>query len=250
MQIILSPSKKLNLIKTFDGSFTHPKFIEEAEKIISLLKHETVDSIAKKMKISNEIAEDNYKRYKNWKSEISDEHIHAGFLYDGTTFEGLNIASFDYADIHYAQSHLSIISALYGVLRPLDGIMPYRLEMGQKGIVIDGKKNLYDFWKNKITSLLNFNLNDDNILINLVSDEYFKVIDKKSFKGRIITPTFLDYKNGSYKVISSYVKKARGSMARYIIKKRISEVEDLKKFDYGGYEFDSFENDIMIFKKG
>jgi len=249
MQIILSPAKKLCLESKYDGKFTNPEFIFEASQIMSELRKETVKSISEKMKVSKDIAEENYNRYKEWREEVADDYICAGFLYDGATFQGLDFNSFNVADIHYSQSHLTILSALYGVLRPLDAIMPYRLEMNQKNIVVDGKKNFYEFWKLKITNLLNFNLNEDKILINLASDEYSKVIDKKIFKGNIITPIFKDNKNGVYKIISSYVKRARGSMARFIITNRISDIEELKRFDYDGYKFDAFEGDSMIFKR-
>jgi len=250
MQIILSPAKKLRLTKSCTDTSTIPYFNDDAEKVMSVLKLESIEKIEEKMKISHDLAVENHQRYKIWDKNISKNHINAGFLYDGATFQGLDINSFDDNDMSFAQSHLFVVSALYGLLRPLDAVMPYRLEMQQRNIIVDDCKNLYEFWKNKITDLLNIKLDEDNILVNLASDEYFKAIDKKKFKGRFITPIFYENKNGKYKIISSYVKKARGSFAKYIIKNKISSLDKLCEFDYDGYKFDSFDNDIMIFKRG
>lgn len=240
MIIIISPSKTLDLNEKVNiAEYTIPDFLDNSKEIIENLRSLSVEEISSSMDVSNKIAELNFQRYLKWSLPFTLVNSkQALFIYKGNVFKGINVESYKEDDYKFAQKHLRILSALYGVLRPLDLIQPYRLDMNNK--LIDFKeKNLYKYWSEIVTEALNENLEEkqDNILINLASNEYFKIIDTKKFNGEIITPVFKEFKNGKYKVISSYAKHARGLMTSYIIKNQISNAQDIKLFNEEGYNF-------------
>jgi cytoplasmic iron level regulating protein YaaA (DUF328/UPF0246 family) len=240
MKVLLSPAKALNIEKKVNSSSsTTPIFLNEAETLIKKLSKFSANKIGKMMSLSNDLSLLNYERYQNWKpvAELNSDNALAAALFDGEVYRGLDAVSMDEAQLQVAQDKIRILSGLYGVLKPLDVIYPYRLEMGTKWAVTPAKKNLYKFWGSKVAEALNAE-NDNGLIINLASTEYFKVLDKKTLKGRIITPTFKELKDGEYKVVMVYAKKARGLMARYIVDKQISDPEQIKLFDTNGYMFD------------
>ena len=240
MLIILSPTKTLKPVPVKNkGEYTIPEFLDKSELLIKELREFTVQELIKIMNISPKLAHLNYERYKNGELPfISDTAYPALFTFKGEVFNGLDADTLNKDDIEFASEHLRILSGLYGVLRPLDLIMPYRLEMGTRH-PFAGKRNLYELWKETITKAIHNALSkqNDGILINLASNEYFKSIDIKLLNVQIITPEFKEYKNGTYKTVTIYTKKARGLMARFILQNRISDPEQLKLFDDDGYLF-------------
>jgi cytoplasmic iron level regulating protein YaaA (DUF328/UPF0246 family) len=242
MLLIISPAKTLDFENASHTElFTQGDFLVHAETLISQLQNLNPDNISALMKISPKLGELNHHRFMNWSRPFTPDNAKAAVLaFRGDVYTGLNADSFDRDDFNFAQQHLRILSGLYGLLRPLDLIQPYRLEMGTRFENKDGK-NLYEFWDTKITQALNKQLTeiDSQILVNLASNEYFSAVKTKTLNADIITPVFKDYKNDKYKIISFYAKKARGLMAAYIIKQRISNVEHLKAFDSEGYYFSS-----------
>jgi cytoplasmic iron level regulating protein YaaA (DUF328/UPF0246 family) len=239
MLTIISPAKTLKTdIPVMEGS-TFPDLLEYSERLVKELKNLDTEALAKLMKVSPKIASLNYHRFQQWHLPYHEqEGANALLAFRGEVFRGIDADSFSRQELLYSQKVLRILSGLYGVLRPLDIILPYRLEMGTK-IAVGSYKNLYEFWKRPITENLNRYLKDigSDFLINLASEEYFKSIDKKILKAKVITPVFKDEKNGAYKVITIYAKKARGLMTRFIIKNRITNPEELKFFDLEGYYY-------------
>jgi len=240
MLIIISPSKTLD----FDSLVTYSEsskaeFSNEANELASLLRKRSPQKLAELMGISSKLALLNYERYQRWNTN-TDEYSgrQAVFAFKGDVYEGLQSYRFSLNDYKFAQKHLRILSGLYGLLKPLDLIQPYRLEMSAKLKTKSGK-DLYDFWHNKITRSLNKHLNEEcsGILINLASVEYFSVIDQKKIDARIITPGFRNMHSGSYKVISFYAKRARGAMSRFIIQNKITDPEHLLAFNADGYHY-------------
>lgn len=242
MLTIISPSKTLDYQSPLiTKKHTLPQFISYSEKLIIDCKKLTVDDLAKLMSISPKLAEINHERFQNWHSDFNLNNARQAILaFKGDVYEGLNVEDFNDNDLQFAQSHLRILSGLYGVLRPLDLIQPYRLEMGIR-LKNGNNSNLYQFWGDHLTDHLNKELSKSThpTLINLASNEYFKVIKAKQLKATIIQPIFLDQSKGEYKVISFYAKKARGLMSRYIIKNGIDKSNDIKDFNLSGYQFDS-----------
>ncbi len=242
MITILSPAKTLDFdteVSISDESA--PLFQKEANELVKLLRDYEVDDLSKLMKVSYEIAQLNRERFANWNINGKNENSKQALLaFKGEVYRGLEAHSLNYDDLQYAQNHVRVLSGLYGVLRPLDRIQPYRLEMGTKLNNVHGN-NLYEFWGNKITKQLNTDLQNqkEKVLVNLSSNEYFKSLNKKEFEGSIITPVFKEKKGNAYKVIAVYAKKARGMMTRFILENRIESPEELKAFDEGGYVFDS-----------
>lgn len=240
MLIIVSPAKTLDYetpVKT--RTHSQPRFLEDSQQLVKELKRLSPEDLTELMKVSSRIAELNVNRYQNWHTPFTGENSRqAVFAFKGDVYTGMDVDSYSQEDLKFAQKHLRILSGLYGVLRPLDLMQPYRLEMGTR-LENPRGRDLYDFWRGKVTSALNEELREQksNVLINLASNEYFNVIDGEKLNGRIVTPVFKDYKNGKYKVISFYAKKARGMMASYIIKQRVKKVKDLEGFDTGGYRF-------------
>jgi cytoplasmic iron level regulating protein YaaA (DUF328/UPF0246 family) len=245
MLVIISPAKTLDYITpsaTID--FSIPMFISDSAELIDQLKQLNPQEISNLMKISEKLGNINFSRYLSWDSEPNFNNAKQAVLaFKGDVYTGLDVESLSSKELNWAQNHLRILSGLYGLLRPLDLMQPYRLEMGTNFKTTRGK-DLYEFWGNKITSKLNQKLHKDNcgVVINLASKEYFKAIKSDSLDARIVTPVFKDWKNDKYKIISFFAKKARGMMSRYIIQRQIQDPEEIKSFDTGGYKFDSSES--------
>jgi cytoplasmic iron level regulating protein YaaA (DUF328/UPF0246 family) len=239
MIVIISPSKTLDFSGKSKGEYTIPDFLENSIELLKVLCKLTVSEIAELMDLSEKLAVLNYRRYHDFSIPFTLENSRqAIYAFKGDVYEGLDAEAFTQEDIKYAQSHLRIISGLYGLLRPLDLIQPYRLEMGIK-LSNQNYKNLYEYWGNKITVKLNDLLKsgENNLLVNLASTEYFKVLNPKLFNARLVTPVFKERKNREYKVIPIFAKKARGFMASYIIKHRVENSDDIKQFREDGYGF-------------
>lgn len=241
MLIILSPAKTINRqSRVSQMKFSLPRQLEMAKPLVRLLKQKSTTELAALMKINPKLAQLNYERFQQWHTPFNNDNAYpAAFSYHGEVFNGLQIESFTEDDLSHSQKHLRILSGLYGVLRPLDLIQPYRLEMAAK-LSIGESSNLYRYWKQKITKVLQSDLDaqGDNILINLASNEYFKSIDTKVLSANIITPVFKEIKREKPVIVTMYAKKARGLMARYILQNRIQTVDDLKLFDQEGYLYD------------
>lgn len=239
MKIVISPAKSLDYSSTVPiTKTTECAFLKEAEVISNVLKKKSPKKLAELMHISDNLADLNWKRNQNWKLPFNkEESRQAIFAFKGTVYEGLDAYSLSETQIDQLQSKLRILSGQYGILKPLDLMMPYRLEMGTK-LKIKKTNNLYQFWGDSVTEKINSELKENEPFINLASNEYFKVINKKLLKNTIITPIFKDYKNDKLKVIAFFAKKARGLMVRYIIDNNIENVEDLKGFNYDNYAFD------------
>ena len=241
MFVIISPAKKLlSIAQPFEGETTLPSFIQYAMDLVQLMKLKSVAEIARLMDLSQDLALLNYNRYLHFNlTEMPvDKSYPALFLFQGDVYQGLAAKSWNQRDIKYAQSHLGILSGIYGLLKPMDRIQPYRLEMGVR---LENPKgnNLYEFWRELITQTLNEQLaSDDNpVLINLASTEYFKVIDRAKINYPIVTINFYEHKNNEIKMIGIYAKKARGLMAKYIMNNQINCYEELKEFNDLGYVF-------------
>lgn len=254
MLIVISPAKTLDTsseIKTKVSS--EPEFLQQTEQIISVLKKKNAKAISKLMGISPKLGQLNYERFQQWDGANANDSRQAIFMFNGDVYDGINIKEFSEDELLYTQKHLRILSGVYGLLKPLDIIQPYRLEMGTK-ITVNRKKNLYEFWKKQLTDSLNsaIEAQGDDVLINLASNEYFSAIDKTKVKAQIITPVFKDFSNGEYKVISFFAKKARGMMSRFILQNKINEVEKLKLFEEDGYFFNENLSNIYnpVFTRG
>ncbi|MFV0376013.1 MAG: peroxide stress protein YaaA [Mangrovibacterium sp.] len=239
MITILSPAKSLDFeSKPATNQFTQAEFLSESTVISNKLRTLRTNDLIKLMGISAKLAALNVERNQRWELPFTPENAKQAVLaFNGDVYEGLRAPTFSDADFAFAQQHFRILSGLYGVLRPLDLIQPYRLEMGTK-LRIGQTTDLYQFWDDKITRYLNKEVEaNGGVLVNLASAEYFKAIDQKKFKGEIITPEFKEGKNGEYKIVSFFAKKARGMMSRFIIENRLDKAEDLKAFDNDGYNF-------------
>lgn len=236
MHLLISPAKTLDMepITNLSEVSTSP-FTNESSILIEDLKKLNSTDIQKLMNVSSKIAELNAGRFADWNLPFNEKNAKASvFAFKGDVYTGLDVESFSKEDLEFTQKHLSILSGLYGLLRPLDLMQAYRLEMGTK-FINKGGKNLYEFWGNKITKEINEREKD--YVVNLASNEYFKAVNKKDLKAEIITPVFKDEKNGKLKIISFYAKKARGMMSRFIIQNRIKKIEELKNFNLGGYSY-------------
>ncbi|RLA62927.1 MAG: peroxide stress protein YaaA [Epsilonproteobacteria bacterium] len=243
MLVVISPAKRLDFEhKASTKSFSEPVFFKRGLVLVRELKKEGPSGLKKLMKISDKIADENDKRFKAFHTSQSlDNAKQAAFAFQGDTYQGLGVNNYSSGDIKEAQKNLRILSGLYGVLLPLDLIQPYRLEMGTK-FGIQKSKNLYEYWKQVVTDLINQTLkkNKTEFLVNCASDEYFSVLDKKLLDGLVITPVFKDSPKGEdkpFKIISFFAKRARGLMASYIIQNKIKNPEDLKKFKEAGYKY-------------
>ncbi len=238
MKIIISPAKSLDFEKELPLlSVTQPLFTEEAVRINKLLKKKSVRSLAKLMSISDNLAQLNWERNQNFQLPFTTENARpAAYTFDGDVYLGLDIHTLSSDKIENLQKQLRILSGLYGLLRPLDLIQAYRLEMGTK-FPVGVKKNLPAFWKPKVTKVLNEEMQENELLINLASNEYFAAIDTKMIKAEIITPQFKDLNKGEFKVISFLAKKARGMMARYILDNDCADYKDLLGFNTAGYKY-------------
>ncbi|EDN56641.1 conserved hypothetical protein [Vibrio antiquarius] len=254
MLIVVSPAKTLDYESPLaTEKFTQPELVEYSKELIDVCRKLTPADVASLMKVSDKIADLNVGRFQEWSETFTTENSRQAILaFKGDVYTGLDAETLSEADFEYAQDHLRMLSGLYGLLKPLDLMQPYRLEMGTK-LANDKGTNLYQFWGNVITDKLNeaISAQGDNVLINLASNEYFKAVKPKNLDAQVITPVFKDCKNGQYKVISFYAKKARGMMARYIIENRIESVADLTKFDTAGYYFveDESTPTELVFKR-
>ncbi len=254
MLIVVSPAKTLDYESPLAiEKYTQPELIGHAKLLIKECRKLTPLDISTLMKVSDKIAGLNVARFEQWSETFTPESARQAILaFKGDVYTGLDAQTMSEADFDYAQSHLRMLSGLYGVLRPLDLMQPYRLEMGSK-LANERGSNLYQFWGSVITDKLNYALNEqgDSVLINLASNEYFKSVKTKQIDGTVVTPIFRDCKNGQYKVISFFAKRARGMMARYIIDNRISSIEALTQFDVAGYYFVEEESSAteLVFKR-
>ena len=240
MKIVISPAKSLNFEKEVPTlSFTEPQFLKQAIVIQNTLKKKKPKQLSELMDISEKLADLNWQRNQEWQTPFTkDNAIQAIYAFDGDVYTGLDVYSLPSDKLSVLQDKLRILSGLYGLLKPLDLMQAYRLEMGTS-IVIGKTKNLYEFWKKTITENLNEELQKEELFINLASNEYFSAIDVKLLKVPVITPEFRDYKDGKLKMISFFAKKARGLMVRYILDTNAETLEDLKGFNYEGYAFDA-----------
>ena len=255
MLMLLSPSKTLDYkTAATTDRFSIPEYLEKSSELVKVLKQKSFLDLMELMQVSQKIAELNVERFNQWKLPFSTENAKQAVLaFKGDVYTGLDAPALSENRLAYTQSHLRILSGLYGLLRPLDLMQPYRLEMGLK-LTTKKSENLYQFWGEKITDALNVLLakQDEPVLINLASNEYFKSVQKKNLDGRLITPEFKDLKNGKYKMISFFAKKARGLMVRFAIDHNIQKAEVLQNFDYDGYHFnlELSQADKWVFSRG
>lgn len=249
MLITVSPAKKLDMSEVKDVAPTVPAFAKDAEKLAEVARDLSVKDLQKLMGISETLARLNADRFRDFGAM---ETKPAALAFAGDTYQGLEAGSLDADEMAFAQDHLRILSGLYGVLRPLDAIQPYRLEMGSRLKTTQGA-SLYDYWGKRIAQALNEQaaaLGTD-VLVNCASQEYFGAVDLSALKPRVITPVFLEEKNGEAKIVSFYAKKARGAMARFIIQRRLTDPKGLRDFDSGGYAYraDQSEGDRWVFQR-
>ena len=241
MLFLLSPAKSLDYDSPLPAGLPHsqPQFIPDAARLIDVLRTRSPQDIASLMSISDALAALNVARYGAWSPRFTQENARQAVMaFNGDVYEGLQAATLSLPDLDWAQQHLAILSGLYGVLRPLDLMQPYRLEMGTR-LATDAGANLYQFWGTRIAEHLNRQLADDTdpVVVNLASQEYFKAVDRKALSARVVECVFEDYKGGHYKIISFYAKRARGLMARWAIRQRASTPRQLEGFDLEGYAF-------------
>lgn len=245
MLMVISPAKTLDYESPLaTTTHTQPAFLEDACELVDQLKELEPHQVSNLMKISDKLGQLNAERFRSWQLPFTPENARQALLaFKGDVYSGLQAETFSEEDFLFAQKHLRMLSGLYGLLRPLDLMQPYRLEMGTRFENHRGK-DLYEFWGNRLTDALNEELaQEDGVLVNLASNEYFKSVRKKALKARLITPHFKDWKNGQYKIISFYAKKARGLMCHYAIRNRITQAEDLKGFNLEGYRFSAENSD-------
>lgn len=240
MLLVISPAKTLDYeAKPKTKISSMPDYLTDSQLLINRARRYSVLDIMDLMAVSKKIAELNFERFEAWHTPFTAENAKQAVLaFKGDVYTGLDAESFSANDFKFAQKHLRILSGLYGLLRPLDLMQPYRLEMGRK-IDTDRGKNLYEFWGTTITDGINLQLKKlkSDILVNLASNEYFKSVKPKLLDGQIITPEFKDYKNGEYKMMGVYAKKARGQLSRFVIQNQITEPEAMKEFNVDGYRF-------------
>lgn len=263
MLIVVSPAKNLDFESPLPQFFENakggsldtaqPRLLKNTKELVEVCKTLSPADLSTMMKISDKLAILNAERFSSFEFPFTGDNARpAMYAFNGDVYTGLDANSLSEDAVAFAQDHLRILSGLYGVLRPLDLMQAYRLEMGKK-LTIGSAKNLYEYWGDKITNEINSAIagQGDNILINLASNEYFSSIKKASLQASVVTPKFKDEKNGKFKIISFYAKKARGLMARYIIEHKIENVKDLQQFDVDGYYFDNKESTDtdLIFKR-
>lgn len=239
MKFVISPAKSLNETSQVPSiTPTEASFLQQAATIQKTLSKKTPKQLMELMDISDKLAELNWQRNQDWHLPFTSHNARpAIYMFDGDVYTGIDAYTIPLEKIAYLQDNVRILSGLYGILKPLDLMQAYRLEMGT-GFTVGTKKNLYEFWKETLTKHLNETLQENEVLVNLASKEYFSAIDAKKIKVPIITPEFKDYKDGKLKMISFFAKKARGLMVRYAIDHQLQNPEDLKNFDYEGYRFD------------
>jgi len=247
MLIVVSPAKKMDMDPVEGITPTRPTFQAEANELAGVARDLSAGDLQKLMKISDSLARLNADRFRDF-GEMEEKP--AALAFAGDTYQGLEAASLDTEEMAWAQEHLRILSGLYGVLRPLDAIQPYRLEMGSRLKNARGK-TLYDYWGDRISGALNAQADNvgTDVLVNCASQEYFGAVDRDALTLRVITPVFMENKAGTPKIVSFYAKRARGAMARFIIQRRLTDAEGIKEFDTGGYRFraDLSEGDSWVF---
>lgn len=247
MKIVVSPAKSLDFESELPtDKFTQPAFLKEAETLNAVLAKKKPKALSKLMDISDNLAVLNWERNQNFKVPFTKENARpAIYAFSGDVYQGLDAYTISEQKLQNLQDKLRILSGQYGILKPLDLMQPYRLEMGTQ-LKIGRKKNLYEFWKKQLTAHLNEELGDEELFVNLASNEYFSVVDKKALKVPIITPVFKDWKNDKLKVISFFAKKARGSMVRYILDNNAETLEDIKAFNVDGYAYsEQFTENVL-----
>lgn len=239
MKIVISPAKSLDFeTKLPTRKNTQPAFLELSQTVHEAVKEKTPNQLRELMDISDKLAELNWQRNQDWKTPFTAKNARpAMFAFNGDVYTGLDAYTIPTAKIGKLQDTLRILSGLYGLLKPLDLMQPYRLEMGTQ-LKVGENKNLYEFWKETLTDALNNELKDGELFVNLASKEYFDAVDARALKVPVITPEFKDYKDGELRMVSFFAKKARGMMVRYIIDKNVKTLKGLKGFDYEGYSFD------------
>lgn len=242
MLLLLSPAKSLDYETPLAGQpYTAPLFVKESKLLIDVLRTRSPQQIAELMDLSDKLSALNAARYQTWSTRASQRNARqAALAFNGDVYGGLDAHNMGADDLAWAQDHICILSGLYGVLRPLDLMQPYRLEMGTK-LANPGGKDLYAFWGSQISAYLNKRLRSDAspVVINLASNEYFKAVDPNALKAKVVECVFQEYKGGQYKIVSFFAKRARGLMARYATLQRVSHVDQLKAFDSEGYSFDA-----------
>lgn len=240
MLMVISPAKTLDYeTPPVTDQHTQPLFVAQAAQLIEVMREYSPDQLSRLMKISDKLAGLNVARFTEWSSEFTTDNSKQALLaFKGDVYTGLDANSLTADELDYAQTHLRMLSGLYGLLRPLDLMQPYRLEMGTR-VANPGGKDLYEFWGDLLTDTLNAHMEEQGLgtLLNLASNEYFKAIKPGKLKANLVNVDFKDQKNGQYKIISFYAKKARGLMARYVIRNRIESVAALRQFDVDGYYF-------------
>lgn len=240
MIILLSPAKTLDFSESTTQVHSEVRLLSNSKKLVKVLKKKTPTELQSLMSISEKLAEENFERYHNFSTPFTLENAKQAVLaFKGDVYQGLQAEDFTAEDLEFAQQHLRILSGLYGLLRPMDLMQPYRLEMGTK-LVQNGSKNLYEFWGAKITKMLNQDLKESGgaWIVNLASNEYFKSVKKDQLKGKLLKVDFKENRGGKYKTIAFNAKKARGAMSRQIIKHRIMDIEALKSLIVNDYVFD------------
>jgi len=251
MLVCLSPSKTIRTDSSIKDEPTLPRFLNKSEQLVLELRQLRPNQLSKLMAISPKLAQLNFERFQQWCLPFTPENaIQTLFAFKGEAYNGLGAETLKLNEVNFTQNHLIILSGLYGILRPLDLIQPYRLEMGIKASFANSK-NLYDFWKDSVTQGIQQALDNQNdkIIINLASNEYFKSIDLKRLNANVVTPEFKECKNGTCKIVSVYAKKARGLMTRFIIQNKLKQPEQLKLFDADGYYYNehlSSENNLVF----
>lgn len=262
MLLLLSPAKKLDYDSPVRTTLhTQPMFVDQAQDLISILKDKSASDVASLMKLSDALATLNVDRYRAWTPQFNLTNSRQAVLaFNGDVYEGLQAATLSDKQLKWAQEHVAILSGLYGVLRPLDLMQPYRLEMGTRLSNPQGA-NLYAFWGARIAEYINQHFDSmasskgeksaEQVVLHLASEEYFKAVDRKTLNARVVQCVFQDYKNGAWKVISFNAKKARGLMARYVIENQLERPEDLHGFHSAGYVFqsDSSTPDTLLFRR-
>jgi cytoplasmic iron level regulating protein YaaA (DUF328/UPF0246 family) len=240
MIMCLSPAKDLDFDRRgLPLPVTQPVFLTESALLVDQLRELSKDELMRLMKISGRLADLNAKRYSSWKVPFDESNAKPCLLaFNGEVYRGMNAGSFDASDLEFAQDRIRILSGLYGLLKPMDLIQPYRLEMGTK-LPVNQHSNLYSFWGEKITDEINASMDSvkTKVLLNLASQEYFKAVKPELLKGKVIQPVFKDKKEGVYSIFFVYAKRARGMMSRFIVKNRLTDPEDIKGFDLDGYAY-------------
>jgi cytoplasmic iron level regulating protein YaaA (DUF328/UPF0246 family) len=250
MKLVLSPAKSLDFeSKLPTTKTTEGYFLAESERLNKLLKKKSAKSLSKLMKISDNLGQLNYERNQDWQLPFTKDNARqALYAFSGDVYRGIDAYTIDTKKLDKVEDTVRIISGLYGILKPLDLIQPYRLEMGTR-MPVGKNKNLYEFWKKKVTQALNEELEDGELFLNLASNEYFKAIDTKALKVPVVNVAFKEFKNGQYKIVAIFAKLARGLMTRYIIDTDAKTIENVKGFNYDNYGFSeelSSENELVF----